>query len=218
MDVKESIIDKVRKVLALTHSNIDGEAKAALLMAQKLMAEHHLVMADVASVDKTIKQVVDDGVFESARMPWFYGKTARIIADNFRCYAYINRGYRSKTIQFIGLKEDVDLAKMVFSSALEMMNYHAKKYMKDNHLTGAGIRNTYIGGYMVGLKEQFDEQVKHNDWGLVLVKDAEVKSVYDKLNLRSVRSKVRMTGDQHAQASGIDQGRQFKVVSGKLTQ
>ena len=146
-------INKVRKVLALTHSDVEGEAKAALLMAQKLMAEHHLVMADIATVDKTVKQVVDEGMFESARMPWFYGRIARIIADNFRCYAYTSRGYRTKTIQFIGLKEDVDLAKMVFSSALEMMAHHAKKYMKDNHLTGAGIKNTYIGGYMVGLKE-----------------------------------------------------------------
>ena len=50
------------------------------------------------------------------------------------------------------------------------------------------------------------------------MKDADVKSTYSKLNLHTVCAHIKMTGDQHAQASGISQGRQFKFVSGKLTQ
>lgn len=45
--MEDKIIDKIRKVLAMTKSNYREEAEAALLKAQQLMALHGLTMSDV---------------------------------------------------------------------------------------------------------------------------------------------------------------------------
>ena len=44
--------DKIRKLLALAESPVEAEAKAALLKARQLMAEHKLTEAELKEVEK----------------------------------------------------------------------------------------------------------------------------------------------------------------------
>ena len=46
--MKEKIIEKIKKALALANNNKNpNEAQAAMLMAQKMMAKYHIEMQEV---------------------------------------------------------------------------------------------------------------------------------------------------------------------------
>lgn len=85
--------------------------------------------------------------------------------------------------------------------------------IKDNMgitVDGTALRNDYIAGFLSGLADKFKEQVESNEWGLILVKDADVQQAYDNLNLRTTRAtSAKALGDQHARASGYKQGKAF---------
>lgn len=44
---KEKVIDKVKKLLAMTESEYENEAESAMLKAQELLAKHQLTMKDI---------------------------------------------------------------------------------------------------------------------------------------------------------------------------
>lgn len=126
---KEKILDKIRKVLALTKSTYQEEAHAALLKAQELMAQHGLTMAEV-QLQQEIgqeQQVVDTCISEKRKNAWYEKSLSVIIGNNFRCHSYTSLG---RGIYFIGLKEDVEIAREVYLYALNTMLYLASEYVK----------------------------------------------------------------------------------------
>lgn len=64
--------EKIKKLLALAESPNEHEAKAALLKAKELMAEHKLSELDVKDVGKKeVKEVLLEGMQASTRHnPW----------------------------------------------------------------------------------------------------------------------------------------------------
>lgn len=112
------IIDKVKKLLALTGSPYADEAEAAMLKAQELLLKHGLTISEVETAEKpTVKEVAGEEVSTGRkRSAWWEKILAGIIGDNFRCIAYYRR--KKPGFYFLGLKEDVEVAKEVFSYAV----------------------------------------------------------------------------------------------------
>lgn len=216
------IIEKVQKLLALSKDNpSEGETKAAMLAAQRLMAQHNLTMADIEVDPLSPKEVIEGLATEWKRLTWWYKSLSITIAQNFRCHTFIRKSGRgSSAIVFLGLKEDVELAKQVYSFAINSIKYHADKFIRHTRSQGLpikGVRNDYIIGFLQGLDAQFKEQVENNEWGLVLVKDADVEEAFNKLKLRkSNRSRISTAGNNQAKDAGYRQGRSWQSPSGAL--
>lgn len=86
-------------------------------------------------------------------------------------------------------------------------------------IDGAAIRNDFIRGFLVGLKEKFREQIEVNkaEWGLVLVKDGAVVERYNSMKFTTARaSSVSTNHDNGAYTAGKKQGKAFNQVSGEL--
>ena len=64
--------EKIKKLLALAESSNEHEAKAALLKAKELMAEHKLSEMDVKDAGKKeVKEILLEGMQASTRYnPW----------------------------------------------------------------------------------------------------------------------------------------------------
>lgn len=215
---KSKIISKISKVLALATNNpIPEEGQAAMLLAQKMMVENNLEFSDIV-VKTHSKEIINESIKESTRILWWYKKLSRIIARNFKCYNYVSISYRSTSIKFIGLKEDVELAKQIFNYATEIISYHYNQYIKNNKIkSSSGIKNQYILGFLNGLEEKFTEQVKQNNWGLIIVKDSDVTKEYEKLKCRTVNSNLHLRMDDvRHRMEGHSQGKQFEIISGSL--
>ena len=95
------------------------------------MAEQGLPMAEIEISQETgkEKQVEDICISEKRRNTWFEKSLAGIIGENFRCHPYAVLG---EGIYFIGLKEDVEIAKEVYLYALNTMLYLPNNYVKMN--------------------------------------------------------------------------------------
>ena len=71
--------EKIRKLLALAESPVEAEARAALLKARQLMAEHKLTERDCREAEKqTVKDVLTDITCSKRREPWIVPLSATI--------------------------------------------------------------------------------------------------------------------------------------------
>lgn len=110
------ITEKIAKLLALAESPYEEEAKAALLQARRLMAEHKLMPEDIEPQEN--KKVIQECVGVTCTKlssPWtVYLST--LIAAHYCCRPYRSHAHGSKVseIGFIGMEDDFKLCKLAF--------------------------------------------------------------------------------------------------------
>lgn len=131
----KDIIDKVKHMLKKTATNgaTEEEAQSSLLMAQKMMAKYGLSLSDVQDVAEK-KEVVVGGTAENSKVEryvWWKGRLASILADNFRCYSYFTSyGNGKMEVQFLGMKNDVELTVELYKYATKAVEHLAKSYVE----------------------------------------------------------------------------------------
>jgi hypothetical protein len=221
MEIDEKALSKIQGALALARDksgNDDAESQTAMLLAQRLMAKHNLSMSDVEFTNSGGRErTVEHEGTEYIKMAWWMKELASIIASNFRCYSYLNRN-RSKqsSMVFLGMDDDTKIAKEVYLFAIEMIKFYSHLYSlqhikKGDKARTIAIKNDYISGYLSGLRDKFQEQVKENDWGLMLLKDDAVVEVHKNMNFRRGRASNKSSyGDNEARMSGYNDGRNFQ--------
>lgn len=117
----EKVKEKIRKCLALAEgAKTEGEAHAAAMMAQRLLAKHHLEEDEVKDAGRTGETVIHKSIeCKNGFGPgqWRYW-LASGIADNFRCkiYSRVYSKMKMREIVLMGLKEDCDAAVQVYES------------------------------------------------------------------------------------------------------
>lgn len=185
---KDKIINKIQKLLALASSKNENEAQAAMLMAQKLMALHNIEMSQVETVGvdhKVIEAQADKKSHKTKWKRWL----ANVIAINFRCETFL-RGYGTYNTIFVGKRENVDICKVVYASAVRFIdNFFTEYWKKLNSPVSESIRlkNSYVLGFITRLKEKFEEQkivAEQEGWALVLVKDTDVVKYMEQKNIK----------------------------------
>jgi len=196
VEERDKVIDRIVKILAKASNNPSREeAETALLMAQRIMAQHGLAVSDIEN-DQDVrgkKEVIDEEATDEGRHSWWEKLLASIIADNFRCVSYSEGGSFGQTIiRIIGLREDVIVVKELLSYATnallwQVKNYIAEKRRYNPNIRTAGLKNDYIEGFLVGLQHKFAKQVSQEGWGLVLTKDQLVIDAVEKAGLRACR-------------------------------
>lgn len=225
MAINPKIVRKIQLLLNKTKNNPSKEeVQTALLMAQRFMAEYGITQAEVDSHEDEF--ITDKKVTRSdlnyEKLPWFKKSLARVIANNFRCYNYINKCNRKSKVVFLGLEQDVELAKMTFDFACDAIKFGAKQYakeiLKERFIDSvSGLKNSYMLGWIKGLEDQYKEQVAKNNWGLILVKDALVKQEYENMSLsKGRRSSISISGGSTARNAGYRDGKSFSSPSGRL--
>lgn len=219
LDVK--LIEKIKKLLALSESSNENEAKVAMLKAQELLVKHKLSIKEVKEYkinNTSIKEKVSNISFRQGK---WKAKLGDIIAENFGSYQYFRRG-TSRTIAFFGKEEDILVCNIVLEYAVDCILSAVKKmryqYYKDGYST-KGLENDYALGFINGLEKMFEEQKKNNqEWGLVLVKDAEVVEAYNNINFKgSIDTNTSFQGYSEAYYQGKEDGEKFSI-SDKITE
>jgi hypothetical protein len=217
---REDVLLKVKKLLAVAEgSNFEQEAQNAMLKAQEFMIKHGVTIEDI-DYQEGKKEVIDQSIAETGRMPWYWKSLMTILGNNFRCEPYTYKGRISKAC-FIGLEEDVKLVKEVFNYAVNTVEICAKNYVAKYKKPGfnvSGIKNDYIQGFIKGLKDKFAEQVKSKGFALMLVKDdAVIQRVEEKKLRKGQSSKIKVGRNQDARNAGYQQGRNFQNPSRAIT-
>lgn len=208
--------EKVKKLLALAESSNEFEAKAALLKARQLMAEHKIRESELEDVSKQeVKTVITDIVYTTWKNPWIANLT-EIIGENYCCKNCCSRNARKKTryAGFIGFESDIEICVSVFKYAVDCIMSQIKALQRENRecssLYKKEICDNYGYGFVEGLREAFRQQQKENEaeWGLVLVIPKEVEESHAKLQKKVFKvKKLEDTGNLYGK--GYNDGKAF---------
>lgn len=212
----EDIILKIKKLLALSKSSNEHEAQNAMIMAQKLLAKHKLSMKYVE--DFNTSKV--EGIATGAK---FRGKSwknnlAQVIANNFGCYVYVQT-YYSKEICFLGKEEDITICNIMLTYAIKCITQNSDRIIKmlkkdKRRKNFKTIKNDYALGFICGLNQRFEEQIKKNkEWGLVLTKDKEVIEKFEefKKGAKEVKCFSRFDKNVAVYNRGVRDGKEFDI-------
>ena len=219
--VDKGVIAKIEKLLALAGNNpSEAEAQAAMLKAQKLMAEHNLDMAQFKDQPQEKKEAVVE-YFKGYHNTGWAISLAKVICDNFRCTLMRAAGYG---LVFVGLKEDVAICKAVFTFAAQVLDKNMMKLRRQYRKQGLstdGISGDYAAGFVAGLKAKYKEQVEENNWGLVLVKDALVEQKAEEIKNPKAKARsgkrLNRSGDMGLYTKGYLDGKNLGADQKAIT-
>lgn len=209
--------DKIRKLLALAQSPEEHEAKAALLRARELMAQHKLTEADLKEAKRqTVRDVMTDITCSKRRDPWIVDLSA-VIAENYCCKGHRAhyKGKQTQYIGFIGLEDDVEICVAIFKYAVDYIRAGVKSVKKG--LSGyypwyiKQQCDSYGYGFTYGIEKAFKRQDKgeHGEFGLVLVMPQEVKKASRHLRHEEFKARTVDALAPNSYAKGYAEGKQF---------
>ena len=216
----DNIKDKIAKLLALAESPNENEAKAALLKARALMAEHKLRPEEVREQDSqaVIRRTIG---IHCTKMTDAWATTLNaVIAEHYCCVSFRShlRGQKSVELGLVGLKDDFAVCEQAVRYAYDSVKSRCKQLNaehKKEGWPGSEIRqlcNAYGWGFCSGLKKAFEAQEQeHQEWGLVMVVPKAVRdNAADLKPVIFATAKVDGWLNEYARA-GYEDGRRFDM-------
>lgn len=175
-DNHDKIIDKIDKLLALSRSDNENEARAAMLKAQELIAKHNI---DRGELGKDEEKNVITMTSQPFRDDWVQ-MVAGVIAKNFRCRSLVIVGRRGLfRVRFFGFYEDAVVSINIFQYAIKVIRKRFGTLRAIYESAGREFRkaekDAYIMGFCSGLEKNFEEQKQsNNQFALALLVPKEV--------------------------------------------
>lgn len=208
---KDRLIDKIKKLLAVTSEAgaTEAEAVAAALAAQRLMVAHDISERELWA---EVPEVIEEISVGSVRMDWKKSLLS-VVARSYRCSCYLNGG--GKTFQgiFVGRSSDASAAKLVFDSlanlgqklskkagearkqqaAQAQANLYVHESLKEDYVKrwlnqeAAKARTSFLAGFVSGVASVLDKQTRE----LLVLVPSEVADYMDNMNLTSHKQRKK---------------------------
>lgn len=208
--MEEKIIKRIEKLLALAGNNPnEKEAEAALLKAQKLMADYGIEQSQLMG-----EKITYTTAFSKVPAHRLSNALAHVIAESFSCkviLCYKSYTDTKRVICFFGRTEFAEAAKSAFEFARKVMVQGGNSATREAGLNpgekGASLYyNSYCLGFISGIKTKTDEQCKA--LAIVVPQDVEdnFKSVYKNVGMFKSKSITNGT-DVKSYQMGVNDGR-----------
>lgn len=186
-EADNKIIDKIEKLIALSGSDNENEAKAAMLKAQELMAKYEIETSQL-NPEKQKDRPVVGYTSPPFRDDWVIDLSS-LIADNFRCRSIILKNRNSGgtfRIRFFGFDEDAQISINIFNYAVKVirkrMSILRAIYNEAGREFGRNEKMNYVEGFNAGLHRNFEQQKQQSEsFALALLVPAEVDSFVDNI-------------------------------------
>lgn len=191
----DDIIEKVKKLLALSESSNINEATSAAQKAADLMMKYQI---DIASLEDVVeKEEVSTYTLEKSNgknKKTYKGVLAAGIADYFGCKVF----WRNSDLEFIGRKSDLQATNYLYRAVLNQINELCEKlWIKVGFHTGQHGKS-WKNSFYLGITEEIQKKLKerkqsarteftqNNSRALVVINELEyqVAAVEYRLNLR----------------------------------
>ncbi|MCK4536921.1 MAG: DUF2786 domain-containing protein, partial [Desulfuromonadales bacterium] len=122
----EKIIDKIRKLLALSKSDNEHEAALAAARAMELLSKHNLNLNEIDLQDPGVKAGKASSKTYARPQLWM-AHLVNAVAAAFDCSSYHNRWSHETT--FVGVGADPDVAAFTFSYLFHTIKKLATKHV-----------------------------------------------------------------------------------------
>lgn len=214
-----NIRDKIAKLLALSESPNENEARAALLKARALMAEHKLCPEEIREhhQEKVAKKTIGLTCTKMTN-PWVI-YLGNVIAKHYCCVVFRGVQHKMKTVTLglVGFEEDMEVCEGIIRyaySCIEARCRELRSLGRRRGQSGTEIRktcNAYGYGFCKGLEAAYNEQSqKHQEWGLVLATPQPVLDAVNAMGKKTPFAKYDLREQLRDYAAmGIADGRRF---------
>lgn len=208
---------KIRKVMALLEgAKTEGEAQAASLALQRLLAKSGLSVEDVLGAQGDEGNVTETDCAVSGSSASWKIDLAAVIARNYRCRLYTKMRGKTRTVVFVGLAADADVATGCFYATAKAAQRCFRSYCKAARernpfvdTSRAAFRNGYYLGFASGLSAAYNEQLASDEeLAICLQTPAIVKAHMDAKDLARGRRR-RLTVYDECFVAGRTDGRGF---------
>jgi hypothetical protein len=156
------ILERVKKLLALSQSDNANERDLAIAKANALIAEHQIDLVLLESTGTSKPEAFEEqSVHVGRRMPVECKFIAWLMKSHFRCDVLFGRkGYGSqlvRTFDIIGRKSDAEFGRWLVGYLQEEFKRRWDYYRKA-HNVPANERNTFLYGLYTGLNQKLREE------------------------------------------------------------
>lgn len=213
-----SRLEKIKGCLRLARNNDNlNEAEAAMQMAQRLALKEGIDLDNLEDQEEQKLNVTHHVVPQKTKTaPTWRCLMATIIANNFRVKCVrVKTSEDSSHIKIIGTEQDVEVWKVMFDYAETCLDIFFKRYLKEKKYQGTVVnrhdslimRNSYVEGFLNGIREALDKNVEC--YALSLTLPVPVQEELDKLHLTTSRvNKPQMDPeDTESRHRGYEDGR-----------
>lgn len=210
---RERIIERVRKLLALSNSSNEHEAALAAAHAQRLLAEHNLAMSELEMQEEGAGEVE----LQVARtVPKWLSSLFATVANAFDCFPIVTTTPACSRLRFIGVGDDPGVAACTLEYLMKELRRLASLYLRiqDNKAVRLSatsrerVRSSYLLGGVHGVRQAMQAQKAQTpttSTALVPVKDALIRQ-YREEHLGQLRT--RRSRSSTVLSAAFHQGRQ----------
>lgn len=220
-----NVINRVQKLLSLTHSSNANEAANAAAVANRLIDTYRLSEADLEIKTESSEPIEEDVdyIYQSGRVnPW---KTylISILVDHYGLVhwndAEWSTGRKVSRYRLVGRKSDIVIAKYMFTWLMAEC-----QRLADLNVKGMGrvVVGSYCSGFVHGIALQLKNsriEVRRNASNSAIckinIRNQEAESFLYKLrpNLKNSYSRSQMRFDSNAYTAGKNKGESFHLGS-----
>ena len=210
---RERIIERVRKLLALSNSSNEHEAALAAAHAQRLLAEHNLAMSELELQEEGAGEA--ELVVAKTVAKWLSSLFATV-ANAFDCFPIVTTTQENSRLRFIGVGEDPGVAACTLQFLIKELRRLASGYLcslelRDDKLHPTDrqrIRTSYLLGGVHGIRQALQAQKAQTPTtskALVPIKDALIQQ-YKEEHIGELRT--RRSRSSTVVSKAFHQGRQ----------
>lgn len=134
--VDTAILDKLRKVLALCTSPVEGEAQLAAERLQQLLTKYNLEVADLEVHAPAMKPAVTESQFDLGKAAFRWKlDLAETVATHYFCAPIVRYWNKEQPVTFVGRPDNVESLKLLYGWLIDQVRAIAseerRKYVSD---------------------------------------------------------------------------------------
>lgn len=212
---RDAAMEKIRKCLALSSSPNENEARTALLMARRLMAEYKIGSTEDISAEEEPEKRQTSITYTTIRDNWVID-LLNVMGPRFCCRPFSSRMYgkKTRTASFLGFPQDLDVCIPAFELAVNVIRSNSVRMKLSRESS-----DSYARGFIKGLMHEYARQDAEaaasqcTERSLVTVMSVpEEVNKYAERNFSTESIKVRSYGlNERAFTSGYYDGKSHLV-------
>lgn len=211
MNEKDKIIDKIKKLYALSTSPNEEEAKSALNKAHELLIKYHIDFDSIDDVEFKEKFTL----FERQNIPDWGKVLANIVADYFYCKFHTSYRKQGKFFVFIGTDIDTQIADYTFEYLFNVIKKLLSFYKKTTKYCTSNKVFSYSSGLVAGIRSNLQRQSDiEKGLGLILKENGKFLEWYKNTYKLTSTALSLNSKNRNAYASGYTDGKKIKLRSG----
>lgn len=219
---KNEVLEKIRKLLALTRSPVQAEAEAALVKAHEFMMKWAVEEHELQGGGKT--EFVEVIIHEGKQVPFEYKMVGSILHQffNVRCVrmpVFVRNGFRAERMHRLvcfGTSSNTEFAVYVASFLIHTFN---RLWFSTAHQfrLNSTYRKRYIAGLTAGFKKYLtsqQQQMESECKALMVIGKELTKAYYDKFpdtHINKVHVENRNEVDHAVYQKGKQDGEKIRV-------